>query len=163
MFAGTKLYSCSCACPALQGLQYKLPPQGRRLLQWLSTTITAYRDNYYYASVVFLFFHFSFFPSILKTKSPNSVWKAETRLVLYNYNKHFLIKEAFWWNLSPNLVKLTMCSVVIMTGICFLSLWTHHLQIWTVCNRNYLPSTWTTLLPHLIIPYMEISHDLVTK
>ena len=59
----------------------------------------------------------------------------------------FLIKEAFWWNLNPNLVKLTKCSVVIMTGICFLSLWTC-LQIWTVCIRNYRPSMWTTLLPH---------------
>ena len=103
---------------------------------------------YYYTSniVLFLFFHSLFF-SIFKTKSPNSVRKAETRLVFHNYNKHFLIKEAFWWNLSPNLVKLTKRSVVIMTGICFLSFWTR-LQIWTECNRNYQPSTWTTLLPH---------------
>ena len=88
------------------------------------------------------------FSSLFKTKSPNSVWKAETRLVFHNYNKHFLIKKAFWWNLSPNLVKLTKCLDVIMTGICFLSLWTRRLQIWTVCNWNYRPLTWTTLLPH---------------
>ena len=100
----------------------------------------------YYCS--FSFLSLTFFFSLFKIKSPNSVWKAETRLVFHNYNKHFLIKEAFWWNLSPNLVKLTKCSVVIMTGIRFLSLWTRRLQIWTVCNQNCRPSTWTTLLPH---------------
>ena len=111
-------------------------------------TITVLLLYIYYCSFSFLSLSFFFF--IFKTKSPNSVWKAKTRLVFHNYNKHFLIKEAFWWNISPNLVKLSMCSVVIMTGIRFLSLWTRRLQIWTVCNRNYhyQPSTWTTLLPH---------------
>ena len=52
-----------------------------------------------------------------------------------------------------------MCSVVIMTEIHFLSLWTRRLQIWTVCNQNYL----NYVVARSIIPYMEISHDLVTK
>ena len=118
-----------------------------RVLKTISITVLL-------LSVIALFLFFQclfFFFSIFKTKSPNSVWKAETRLVDWCFTITiiiFLIKEAFWWNLSPNLVKLTMCSVVIMTGIRFLSLWTRRLQIWTVCNRNYRPSTWTTLLPH---------------
>ena len=60
------------------------------------------------------------------------------------------------------LVKLTMCSVVIMTGLHFLSLRTRRLQIWSVQPKlsgfyvDYIVAT-------SIIPYMEISHDLVTK
>ena len=52
-----------------------------------------------------------------------------------------------------------MCSVVIMTGICFLSLWTRRLQIF----NSMQPKLSAFDVDYIVATLMEISHDLVTK
>ena len=112
-------------------------------------TITVLLLYIYYCAAFFFFFFIVFFSLHFLKQSRQILFEKLKQDWCFTITiSIFSIKETFWWNLSPNLVKLTMCSVVIMTGICFLSLWTRRLQIWTVCNRNYWPLTWTTLLPH---------------
>ena len=113
---------------------------------------------YYYTSIIYSF-------SISKNKVTKFCLKSRNKIGFSQLQSAFLIKEALWWSRSPNLVKTKIDHVLgrdYDRNSFFVTLNSSSSNLNSV--RPKLSAFYVDyIVATSIIPYMEISHYLVTK